>query len=207
MWDSQNEHWMNKNIPDNVRAVFMTRFIGHATSTKILAEARKRRLTVFNPDGTGMIAKQVKELLSITKPVQQIPVKELNGNRSVHVATITKGTKVKGKLSALIPFINYDKGNKENADVMMLKAKELGIETTSGSLQQLMVTQRRKLGLQTRVPVKSVKSVVKTDDVSVQILDGMIKGLQDMRAFIVETVEENTQLKNKLAKFRKMIED
>lgn len=73
MWDSQNEHWLNKNLPTNTRAVFMTRFIGHNAYDNIVKEARKRRITIFNPQGTGIIVKQVKELLNIGSTVAQLP--------------------------------------------------------------------------------------------------------------------------------------
>ena len=45
----------------------MTRWIGHNSFGTILAEARKRHITMFNPEGTGIIAKQVKELLDMNK--------------------------------------------------------------------------------------------------------------------------------------------
>jgi len=79
-------------------------------------------------------------------------------------------------------------------------AKELGIETTEGSLTQFVVVQRRKQN-QTAVP-KSLQSKL---DVSVQMLDNAIKDMTDMRAFLIATVEENKQLKAKLDGFKKLL--
>jgi regulator of replication initiation timing len=41
-------------------------------------------------------------------------------------------------------------------------------------------------------------------DVSVEILDGIIRGLQDMRAFLIETVDENAALREKLNTLKKV---
>jgi hypothetical protein len=38
IWDSQQEHWTNKDMPANTRAVFMTRFLSHVSFDKITAE-------------------------------------------------------------------------------------------------------------------------------------------------------------------------
>ena len=74
IWDSQHEHWTSKDIPSNVRAVFVTRWIGHNAFSNLLSTARKRHITMFNPEGTGIIAKQVRELLSMTKQVETVQV-------------------------------------------------------------------------------------------------------------------------------------
>ena len=186
IWDSQQEHWTNKDMPANTRAVFMTRFISHSAHGKIVAEARKRNINIFNPEGTGLIARQVKELLHIqpeTKP-----------------ETEAKEMKQHGKLTPLIPHIDFSMGNTDNARHLMVMAKELGIETTEGSLTQFVVVQRRKQN-QTAVP-KSLQSKL---DVSVQMLDNAIKDMTDMRAFLIATVEENKQLKAKLDGFKKLL--
>lgn len=186
IWDSQNLHWTGKSLPDNTRAVFLTRFIPHSETESIIKEARKRQITLFNVDGTGIINKQVRELLGMTN--QQL------------VEKIDEVLQTKGKLKPLIPLIDFSKSNVENAKVLMQNALEHGINTTEASLAQLVVQQRRKQH-GTAVP-KSIRTKV---DVSVEILDTAINNLKDVRDFLISTVEENTQLREKLAKFKKMI--
>jgi hypothetical protein len=206
MWDSQNEHWTNKDLPQNVRAVFVTRWIGHSAFGKILHEARKRRITIFNPEGTGTIARQVKELLSLTPPVevtielpQETIVPELQPTK-----TRTGGYK-QAKLHALYPYINYTLGNTANARVLFAKAKELGIETTLASLAQAVGVQRRKVigtGLKESHPVKPVRAAKQPVDISVQMLDNMVKEMQDIREYLVAVTKENQQLKARIDKFK-----
>jgi hypothetical protein len=212
LWDSQHESWTSKDVPHNVRAIFVTRFIGHSAFAKILAEARKKQITIFNPQGTGIIARQVKELLATPSSVQPTIVEELTTTveqPTIPQETIVESKNKPGKLTPLHKLIDFKRTNKENAEVLLIEAKLRGITTTRASILQLLVVQRRKVGAFTRkkavVPTTSKK--VQDVDVSVQILDEMIKGLTDMRQFIVSTVEENNFLRVKLAKFKKMIEE
>lgn len=198
IWDSQQEHWTDKDMPLNTRAVFLTRFLSHAAFGKITGEARKRNINIFNPGegGTGIIARQVKELLGIgARP----PVEEHVERPHVDEDT---GVNSRGKLNPLLPFIDYSKSNAENARVLLAKAGELGIETTEGSLSNLVGYQRRKRS-ETGVP-KSLQSKL---DVAVQLLDNAVKDISDMRQFLVETVEENKALRLRVEKFRKVLEE
>jgi hypothetical protein len=187
VWDSQNEHWTSKSLPDNTRAVFMTRFIGHVAFDKIVTEARKRQITIFNPDGTGMITKQVKELLGIIKPE---PTTE-------KVKEVTKG-----KLQPLHEFIDFNLTNTENARALMLKAKELNIDTTEESLGVMVGNRRKKATGVTGIP----RSIQPKLDVSVEILDNMIRELKDMRDFLISTTEENRVLRAKMENFKKLMD-
>jgi hypothetical protein len=225
MWDSQNEHWTSKDIPTNVQAIFITKWIGHAAFKNILAEARRKRITIFNPQGTGIIARQVRELLAtpvpkvFTEPVKthtftvKLPetLSELT-TMETKVSNYTGKGGVAPKLTAFLPFVDWSKTNAENARICMTHAEELGVTTTLDSLSNFLGVQRKKLAPQSapKTPIvrAAIKAAVKqpaTVDVSVQILDEMIKGLQDMRAFLVATVEENQTLRNKLHMFRKMV--
>lgn len=183
MWDSQNQSWKDKDFPANTRAVFITRFIGHTAFDKIISEARRRQITIFNPDGTGMITRQVKELLGMNTQV---------GNPKFQ----------SGKLKALIPFIDFSKNNVANGRALLIKAEELGITSTEQSLTQLVSVQRKRQN-RTAVP-RSIQSKI---DVSVEILDNMVRELQDMRDFLVATVEENKSLKLKVERFKKALEE
>lgn len=206
MWESQQEHWTNKDMPSNTRAVFMTRFIGHSSFEKIVAEARKKRITIFNPTGTGTIIRQVKELLSITK-VPAVRPEPITTETKVKETTV--GTK--STLYPLIPFMDFTLTNAENARRLIIKAAELNINTTLDSLNQYVYVQRKKAGIPSvvsrRKPEPVVKKqVVESVDVSIEILDNLIKGLQDMRAFFVATVNENNELRARVDKFKKAME-
>jgi hypothetical protein len=193
IWDSQNENWTDRSLPDNTRAVFMTRFISHSASSRIITEARKKQITIFTPDGTGIIARQVKELLNMTPKSE----KELTIMETAEEMVI-----VKGKLEPLYEFIDFSKNNIENARALMLKAKELGITTTEASLSQL-VGNRRKKGHHTAVP----RSLQGKLDVSVEILDSAVQAMKDIRDFLISTTEENRKLKEKVEKFKKLFDE
>jgi len=211
MWDSQNEHWLNKDLPSNTRAVFMTRFIGHDAFVNIVKEARKRQITIFNPEGTGMIARQVRELLAINHPPAEVhhyeykPVTELLVIAEQKETTMSKQP---GKLKALIPHIDFSKTNLVNAHMLLEHAVRLNIKTTLGSLAQLVSVHRKRLSPSTvtkTVIMKKPQTQVQTKDVSVQIFDNLIKELTDMRDFIVATVNENNALKERMAHLKKAL--
>lgn len=235
LWNSQEEHWTNKDLPINTRAVFFTKWVGHSTWGRIMADARKRNITVYNHEGTGMIAKQVRELLDISRLIAQPPPPEfppvdklptyptaivykpeqptaakLIIKEEVEMKPKSKtGGKVVPKLHRLHEFIDWNKSNTENADYLLKKAKELGIETTRASLAEHVGKIRRAGG---HAPVKQGgyhPPVQSTMDLSVplEIFDNAIKALHDVRAYIVATDKENARLKGKLEKFRKFFED
>lgn len=217
LWDNQNAHWDTKDLPTNVRAVFMTRFISHKTSTKLLREARRRQITIFNPEGTGMIAKQVRELLAITKTESELTeeVIEPKTEPEVEVTEVNHANqKGVSKLDVLFKFIDSSKNIADNSRLLYAKAKEMGVETTIGSLAQVIRIARRDGRINTIVsrrgghhPVskREPRRAHKYVDVSVEILDNMIKELRDMRDFLVATTEENKSLKLRIEKFKKVL--
>lgn len=198
IWDSQNEHWTSKDLPDNTRAVFMTRFLSHAASSKIIGEARKRQITIFNPDGTGMIVKQVKELLNLAPKLMT----NGSGKKEPTIMEVAVTDKTKGKLEPLFEFIDYSKSNIENAKILMMKAKELGITTTMASLANGVGVKRRK-GHHSAVP-KSIRGKL---DVSVEILDSAIQAMTDIRDFLISTTDENKKLREKVERFKKVFDE
>ncbi len=205
LWSSQNEHWTDKDLPTNVRAVFITRWIGHAAFAKLLSEARKRQITMFNPEGTGMIARQVRELLDIHREKSEAEIVEPKPEQQPKQEEPMAQKKPKyNKLLPLHQFVDLSKGNLENARFLMPKAKELGIDTTLGSLSQLVSGMRRK---QPKVSRTKTPTTHRHVDVVVEMLDGMINELKDMRAFLIATVEENKALKVRVERFRKALEE
>jgi hypothetical protein len=204
MWESQNEHWLTKELPEKVRAVFVTRFIGHDAFTNIIKQARKRQVTIFNPTGTGMIVRQVRELLDLTRKETVTTIEET----TVTTTPVLRktGGKIVQKLHVLHPFIDFSRGPMDNArDILMPKAKEMGIETTVGSLAQMVSMLRKK---RTGVPKATRRKVQPQQmDVSVDVLNNVIKELQDLRDYLVATVKENNALKLRIEKFKKALDN
>lgn len=213
LWSSQEEHWSDKELPVNVRAVFITRWIGHAAFNKIQTEAKKKRITIFNPMGTGIIAKQVRELLA-TPRINE----EQADNRFIRKQEETMAVEQptppinnqKGKLAPLVQFIDYNKSNVANARIMRVEAEKRGITTTVGSLCQMITVLRRQQG----IPLLTFKAKAKPKpssesklDISVAVLDEAIKQLSDVRDYLISTARENTELKARVAKLRKTLED
>lgn len=110
---------------------------------------------------------------------------------------------VKGKLTPLIALINWSMSNAENGRELMKECQKRSIRTTFGSLTQFVANQRRKQDGVTAVP-RSVRTQL---DISVDMLDEAIKGLTDMRDYLIATVEENRLLRAKVDKFKKVMED
>lgn len=211
MWESQQQHWTDKSFPSNTRAIFITRFISHSAFNSIIAEARKRHITIFNPMGTGVIARQVKELLTLT-PTPEPTTKE------EPMVTETKKHHVSSKLHVLHSFIDQTKSVTENGDLLLVKAKEFGITTTAASLRQMVTMLKRKGKITlvnqrpSRAPRRSDNVVkkewhpfIKSDDVSVQMLDDVIKGLTDIRQYLIDTAEENRTLRNRVEKLKSFL--
>ena len=213
VWDSQQEHWTNKDIPSNVRVVFTTRFIGHTPFAKIRSEAVKRHLTMFNPEGTGQIVKQVKELLNMTLPAEfQVEYTKPQETKSEIQETnvTTPEVKTLGKLKLLIPYIDLSKSGVANVPALMEKVKELGFTSTPASIANFVNTEKRKiLGGTRKIIVKKSAPTLQPAklDVSVEVLDGAIKELQDVRAFLIAVTEENNRLKVKVDKFKKFFDE
>ena len=112
LWGSQNEHWLSKELPVNTRAVFLTKWIGHDAFTNIIKEARKKRITIFTPQGTGLIAKQVKELLNMngTKDITTVKYTAPVVAKATELPVtnpMTDTYKKPGKLKPLHQFVNF----------------------------------------------------------------------------------------------------
>ena len=207
LWDSQDKCWNGKEVPQNVQAIFFTRWIGHPEYDCIMADARKRRITVFQPIGTGMITKQVKELLNVNNRTN--PVDSVSTNHILVTNPMPLKNKNYNKLLPIKALIDVNKSAKDNADIMLAKAQELGIKTSLKSLQQIAYAERKKAGVTTRrvvLPPKKFQKYEGTPDVTVEIFDNIVKELTDMRQFLISTVEENHILRARIAKFKKSLE-
>ena len=218
VWDSQNEHWLGKELPVNTRAIFCTRWMGHDAFTNIMKEARKKRITIFTPQGTGMIAKQVKELLNMngTKEMPITTVKYVSpvvakANELLTTPLDTQSvehTRIRGKLIPLRDYIDYEKNSPENGRILFEKAKELKIPTTLRSVTNMVNNEMKKRG---RLPVLTLEKEKKEfpkykNDVAVEIFDNILKELKDLREYLIQTTLENRALRTRIEKFKNILE-
>ena len=100
----------------------------------------------------------------------------------------------RGKLDPLVQFIDPEKSHADNGRIMFEKAQELNIPTTLRSVIKLASKTRRQEN--SEIPL----------DISVQMLDEMIKSMNDMRDFLVATTKENQELKARIDNFKKMLD-
>ncbi len=133
---------------------------------------------------------------------------------------------VKGKLIPLLEFVDWSKGNTENARALMANTvKKLGIKTTMGSLSVYIGKERDKLGKpkvarggsvkkSERAPVikiatRSSGAKVKSGselDVIVNLFDEALKSLGDVREYLVEVTNENAELKQQMAAIKPLLD-
>ena len=179
-------------VPSNTKAVILTDGLPQYHSTWLTSFARRKNIPFLIRKTNQAVYDTLKSFFP-------------NGNGSADTKITpaeAKETQTKGKLQFLIPHIDFTKSNTENAKILMRMCVEKGIATTEGSLAQLISIQRRK-GNQTAVP-RSVRNQL---DVSVEMLDNMIKDLGAMRDYLIQTTEENRLLKAKVDKFKKALDE
>lgn len=176
-------------VPDNTRIVILTDGVEQHHYHWIMAYVRRRNIPFVNRKSNQAIY----ELLKSFFP---------NGDAPKVSIQEVKDIQTKGKLNVLIPFIDFAKSNAENAKLLLRKAHELDIRTTEASLAQLVANVRRKQSGGT-VP-RSARSKL---DVSVEMLDQMVKDLTGMRDYLIEVTEENRMLRMKVEKFKKALDE
>lgn len=176
-------------VPDNTKVVIVSEGLPDHHYHWIMAYARRKNIPWLLRKSNQAIYDQLKTFF--------------NGNNEVKKPTPeeVKDTQVKGKLTFLTEYIDFNRSNVENARELFKKCQERKIATTMGSLAQFVANKRREGG-RTERP-KSVRSKL---DVSVELLDKMIEDLGAMRDYLIATTEENRILKDKLEKFKKVLE-
>jgi len=179
---------IGNHIPVNTRLIILNEGIPHYHYLWLTTHAPKMKIVWLMRKSSQAIYEVLKEYLGS------------NGNKPS--LDEVKDTQAKGKLLALLPFVEWNKSNAENAKILMAKALELGIKTNENSLAQFMSVKRRALG-----HGGIVKSVRNQLDISVDILDEAIKNLANIRDFLISTSEENRMLKSKAEKLKKVMED
>lgn len=179
---------LESEVPANTKIIIYYVKVPHYHSMWAVSYCKRKGIPYISRDNANAIDQYLKSITKTDKPeVTQEEAEE---------------TRTKGKLNALIPFIDLTRSNAENGKALFRKAMELNIKTTLGSVIQLVAKHRN----QTRggtVP----KSARPKLDVSVEMLDDAIKGLTDMREFLIATVEENRLLKARYDKLKKALDD
>jgi hypothetical protein len=138
----------NNRLPDNVRAIILSRFLSHTTKRVILADAKKRRLSIFDNKGDGEITKILDEILHPEPPVNSRPAPEISVPPPAPPQKFGRGE--------LIKFVteNIQPGGTiaQEADRLLKLAAERRFQTTRNSIAYRVAVTRRALGLSTQVP-------------------------------------------------------
>lgn len=214
-----------QSIPQNCKAVIVSRFISHTELGLILQDVRKRRLTLFPNKSDGEVTDLLSNMLSYVEEVEgnqfvvsSEPVTEEPSpqepetviQETTEEIPVTKKKPVKkGELNKLIPFVNWEETNYANARALIKVARtDFDIQTTEDSLAQFIRVQRHKLGkknvgsrgtTRTTNVVKLVQPAPRKGnedvDVTVKMFDELISDLSEIRNFLVKVTEENAQLK------------
>jgi hypothetical protein len=206
------------NLPNNTKGVIMSRFISHAESNKIIAEAKRKRAVIFAMKNDGEITRLLEEIMMEDKKVESQP--------QTHVSTEPK-TLRKPKHGELYHAVekNYDASipNVDNVHkIIEILAKD-GIQSTHGSIANTVYTLKKKLGIQgvravvshgvrkvvetPAPPIKIVKPAKKQqtgtpEDDLLKVLDDAMLSLQLVREEVVKFRSQRgdyEQLKTKLS--------
>lgn len=181
---------LESRVPQNVKAVILTDGLPQWHYAYLTSLARRRNIPFLVRKSTQHIYETLKGFFP-------------NGGEAKPTLEEIKDEQSKGKLTSLIPYIEWGLSNAENARKLMRICREKNIKSTEASLAQWMANQRRKHTGVTAVP----RSARPQLDVSVELLDNMIKDLSSMRDYLIATTEENRLLKSKLERFKKAMED
>lgn len=178
---------LETKIPFNTRIVIMTDGIPNAHHMWISSFVRRKSIPYLIRRSNQAVYDSLKLCF--------------NGDNSKVTPEEAKETQIKGKLNFLVEHINFSESNTENARRLLRIATEKGIRTTIGSLAQLVSNHRKHQG--GTAVVKSARTKL---DLSVNMLDDAIKGLTDIRDFLIATTEENRLLKQRIEKITKAME-
>lgn len=183
---------LDSKIPPNIKAVILTEGLSQWHYAYLTSMCRRKQIPFLVRKSTQAIYETLKGFFPTNGNGQD--VKPTNEEVREEAS--------KGRLNSLIPHIDWNKSNAENARHLMRICIQNNIKSTEGSLAQWMANQRRKRG-ETGVP----RSARPQLDVSVEMLDKMIEDLKSMRDYLIATTEENRILKTKVDKFKRLMEE
>ncbi len=231
-----------RSIPQNCRAVIISRFLSHTELGYILQDVRARRLTLFANKNDGEVTELLDDMLKhieevegrqeipekvyqppqvpiqVTPSINYVAMKPEPTNTLTEVTTVTKKRQTKrGELNKILPIVDWDKTNADNARALLPALHAQGIQTTFGALAQFLRVQRHKLGKPnvTESGTKSkgrttARKIVKPEyedlDVTVQMFDKLIDEMKEIRTFLVKTTKENNDLRNQMEKVKPLLD-
>lgn len=132
----------NQNLPTNAHGVILSRFISHAVTTRIMEEARRRRLIIMGPKNDGEVTKLLEEITGDEKPLESLPPL-VSKPPEKPLRPPKRGEMNKWAMG----YDDASKSIKEAAELVWIKMRQAGIETTSNSVQQAIGNMRRKAGV------------------------------------------------------------
>lgn len=142
----------DNSLPDNVRAVIISRFISHADSSKVIEEARKRRALILGVLNDGEITRKLDEIFTVDTVVhREVPVETPTPPKPTPMAVIPAPERLiagKGQIKEFIKQ-NYQPGkpNIDEARRLLELATKAGIQTTEGSLAQGIYAFKKQAGI------------------------------------------------------------
>lgn len=139
------------NLPDNTKAVLISRFIGHSESAKVMAEARDRRALIIAPLNDGELTRKLEEIMTpngdgIAKKVEVVKAETVVKTETpVKVGLRKPG---RGDIQRLLTK-HYDSSrpNVDEATRLLVVARLEGLLTTNESLQQGIYMFKKRAGI------------------------------------------------------------
>lgn len=129
-------------LPSNTHGIILSRFLSHATSARVIAEAKRRRVTIMGPKNDGEVTRLLEEITTVPPPVQSTPAPAKQEQPKLLRPPIS------GELSRWVKE-NDDAtiSIKESAEKIIKKMEEKGIKTSMSSLQNTIGHMRRTAGV------------------------------------------------------------
>lgn len=185
---SGDEFFIQSRIPSQVRVVIVSEVLPPRTYETLRKVLEKRGIPYLYRKGQGSLDACLIEMFPRKSTVEPV-----NGN-----GTKSDGKKViapKGSIRDLVEQADLRKGSAEEARRLMRIAQEKGIPTTLGSLSQAIANRKRKMGAG-----EMPKSALKPQQQALRVLDEAIESLALIREYVMNTEQENDDLKAKLRK-------
>lgn len=219
----------DREIPPNCKAVIISRFISHSELGQVMAEARRRQISMYPNLSDGEITRLLDEVAS-SQPqsrdkIEYIPERRTEERRvetkppEIQATPVIEQPKAKtggyqpGKMHKIDHLINLNEGDTDNARRILPLLPEVGITSTLLSIANYVGTVRRKAGGTSVKPKSSTQGkakvepkvepkpekIVHSQNATLTVFDAVIGDLQAMRDIIAELTEENRKLKEKFA--------
>jgi hypothetical protein len=184
-------HVANKGFPANTKILIVSRFISHTESDLVMATGRGLNIPIMFNKTDEEISNLLYTLVgpaTAPKTAEEIAVKKSMGRKS--------------PIKFILPQIDWAKSNLDNAKTLMPIIKAAGVTMSEVHVTQFISRQRSK-GKGVHAVPKSLRAQL---DVTVDMLDGIVKDITGMRDYLIELTEENRMLKSKVEKWKSAFE-